>query len=149
MTGENNSVKAGALSGRGVEMFQALRTDIPGGAENGFVGDVVVFRLDKDTADCLAAIAAESDATMYMTLLTIYNIILSIYTEKDKIVVGCPIAYTNTTIVPELTNYPGGEKHFSNPPGENGFLEEVKECVLKTFADNNIKESPVGARKAP
>ncbi|MDP4147685.1 MAG: AMP-binding protein, partial [Bacillota bacterium] len=81
--------------------------------------------------------------TMYMTLLTAYNILLSKYSGQEDIVVGSPIAgrphaqlqdivgmFVNTLA---MRNYPSGEKTFSE------FLQEVKKNALNAYENEEYQ----------
>ncbi|MGE5340608.1 MAG: amino acid adenylation domain-containing protein [Candidatus Omnitrophota bacterium] len=106
-----------------------------------FEGRSIRFELDKPNTERLKDVALENGATLYMTLLAIYNIFLSKLSTQEDIVIGSPVVgrrhvdlekiigmFVNTLA---LRNYPSQEKRFLD------FLEEVKENALKAFENQD------------
>lgn len=102
-----------------------------------FAGDILVFRLGEEMSRQLNQLVKETDATLFIVLLAIYNVLLHKYTLHEDIVVGSIIAgrnhvdleniigiFVNTLL---LRNYPAADKTFAI------FLEEVKDNTLKAF----------------
>jgi amino acid adenylation domain-containing protein len=101
------------------------------------------FYMDKEKTGALRQLALKEEATLYMVLMAIYNILLSKISGQEDIVVGTPIAgrrhaelksiigmFANTLA---LRNYPSPEKRFSE------FLAEVKENCLKAFENQEYR----------
>lgn len=99
--------------------------------------DKLPFILDQDTVRKLQALSSRHRSTMFMTLLTLYYVFLSRYTNQQDIVIGTASAgrqyehadnivgmFVNTL---PLRNFPAGSKRFTD------FLEEVKSNVLQSF----------------
>jgi len=114
-----------------------LPTDYPRPSTQSFEGESIGFTLDKALTEKLKEITKANGATLYMTLLTAYNILLSKYSGQEEIVVGSPIAgrphvelynmvgmFVNTLA---MRNYPGRKKTF------NEFLQEVKKNALSAY----------------
>ncbi|MEZ2339482.1 condensation domain-containing protein, partial [Mucilaginibacter sp. RCC_168] len=59
---------------------------------NGSNEEQVVFRLDKNVSEALAAIAKEESSTIFATLTAGFSILIHLYTLKDTIAIGTPIA---------------------------------------------------------
>ncbi|CAA6802065.1 MAG: Siderophore biosynthesis non-ribosomal peptide synthetase modules [uncultured Sulfurovum sp.] len=59
-------------------------------ANQTFNGDVLKYVLNKNLTDKIKNLS--KDATLFMTLLTISNILLSKYSSQDDIIVGSPVA---------------------------------------------------------
>lgn len=102
-----------------------------------FQGDAVFFTLDTQQTDELKRIARESNATLYMVLLSIYNILLSKLSNSEDIIVGSPVAgrrfdglqsliglFVNTIAI---RNAPMASLDFA------GFLGNVKQNTLEAF----------------
>lgn len=102
-----------------------------------FQGDAVYFTLDTQQTDELKRIARESNATLYMVLLSIYNILLSKLSNAEDIIVGSPVAgrrfdglqsliglFVNTIVI---RNAPMASLDFT------GFLGNVKQNTLEAF----------------
>ena len=120
-----------------------LPTDYPRPEEVDFRGSEVQFQLDQQLTADLKEIMKEEDATLYMTLLAAYNILLSKYSNGEDIIVGSPIAgrphtdlegiigmFANTLA---MRNYPTNDKSFSQ------FLAEVKENALQAYQHQNYQ----------
>ncbi|MCC5438880.1 non-ribosomal peptide synthetase [Clostridium botulinum] len=106
-----------------------------------YEGDSIKFKLDSKKTKELRKICKANGATMYMTLLTTFNILLSKYTGQEDITIGSPTAgrehielesvvgmFVNTLA---MRNYPKGEKSFIN------FLKEVKDNSLKAYENQD------------
>ncbi len=104
-------------------------------------GDRLSFTIDKKLTKNIKKLAAETEATLFMVLMTAYNILLSKYTGQEDIVVGTPVAgrrhadlhnligmFVNTLAV---RSYPDGEKTLSS------FLTEVKDELLDAFENQD------------
>ncbi|PEU19242.1 MULTISPECIES: non-ribosomal peptide synthetase [unclassified Bacillus (in: firmicutes)] len=113
----------------------ALPTDNGRSVVKEFIGDHYEFTLSEQLTKRLKKLTDERGATIYMTLLATYNILLNRYTGQEDIIVGSPVAgrphsdlesvvgmFVNTLA---LRNMPRGDQTFEN------FLENVKENVLK------------------
>src|SRR5262249_1866574 len=68
-------------------------------------GAVVEFTVPEETEKALRALARRTGATMFMTLLAVFDVLLSRYTGQDDIVVGTPIANRNRTEVEGLIGF--------------------------------------------
>ncbi|WP_040497723.1 condensation domain-containing protein, partial [Fulvivirga imtechensis] len=105
--------------------------------EKSYDGGNRVFLLSKELTDKLQDAGESSGATMFMTVLSIFNILLSKLSNQEDITIGTPVAgrdhadledvigmFVNTLV---LRNYPEGNKTFRE------FLSEVKEKTLNCF----------------
>jgi iturin family lipopeptide synthetase A len=114
-----------------------LPLDYPRPALQSFEGDRVEFEIGPELTRQINQMAVENGATLYMTLLAAWNILLFKYTGQSDIIVGSPVAgrshpglqkiigvFINTLA---MRNYPAGDKTFKE------FLAEVKENSLKAF----------------
>jgi tyrocidine synthetase-3 len=114
-----------------------LPTDFKRPVIQRFEGSKVRFGISADDTKALKTIASGSGATVFMVLLSIYNILLLKLSNQEDIIIGTPVAgrrhadlekiigmFVNTLA---LRNFPFGEKTFSQ------FLEEVKERALEAF----------------
>jgi len=120
-----------------------MPTDFSRPSEQSFEGDVVEFTLESELTSKLKNISSKHNATLFMTLLAGYNVLLSKYTGQEDIVVGSPIAGRNhsdlenimgmfVNILP-MRNYPQGDKTFEQ------FLEEVKVSSLKAYENQSYR----------
>ncbi|MCX6584774.1 MAG: amino acid adenylation domain-containing protein [Candidatus Aminicenantes bacterium] len=114
-----------------------LPTDYPRPEIKNFDGALVTFEIPRDTAEKLRALAQREEVTMFMVVLTIFNILLFKLGRQEDIIVGTLVAgrthpdleyiigmFVNTLV---LRNYPGDDKNF------NEFLKEVKIRTLEAF----------------
>ncbi len=108
-----------------------------------FEGDSIQFEIKKEWAEKLKKLGKENDATLYMVLLTIYNLLLAEYSGQEDIIVGSPIAgrdhpdlenvmgmFVNTLA---MRNYPKKDKSFIK------LLKEVKENALKAYENQDYQ----------
>lgn len=108
-----------------------------------FEGDYIGFKIDKEEHNKIKKLMAETGTTMYMVLLSMFNIVLSKYTGQEDLVVGSPIAgrrhgdlgniigmFVNTLA---MRNYPSSEKTFRE------FLTEVRENALKAYENQDYQ----------
>jgi acyl carrier protein len=99
-----------------------MPTDFPRPGVRSFEGDHVRFEISRDLADGLYSLVGETDSTLYMALLAVYNVLLSKYTGQEDILVGLSTSgrnhadlegiigmFVNTLV---MRNYPEGEKTF-------------------------------------
>ena len=114
-----------------------MPTDYPRPKIRTFEGESISFEIDKDLSEKIREIGNASGATLYMTLLAAYNVLLSRYSGQEDIVIGSPIAGRHHadlhSIVGMFVNllamrsYPKGDKTFKE------FLEDVKENALSAY----------------
>lgn len=120
-----------------------LPTDYPRPSTQSFEGESIGFRLDKKVTQKLRGISRAKGATLYMVLLTAYNILLSKYSGQEDIIVGSAAAgrphddlhkmvgmFVNTLA---MRNYPVGKKKFAE------FLQEVKCNSLNAYENQNYQ----------
>jgi amino acid adenylation domain-containing protein len=104
-------------------------------AVQGFEGNTIDFEFSNETTGALKSLALETGSTLYIVLLSLYNILLSRLSNQEDIVIGSPVAarrhadlekiigmFVNTLA---LRYFPVEEKKYVD------FLEEVKEKTLK------------------
>nr|WP_314464361.1 non-ribosomal peptide synthase/polyketide synthase [uncultured Clostridium sp.] len=102
-----------------------------------FEGGSMEFKVDKDIAGKLKAISMNQGTTLYMVLLSAFNVLLSRYSGQDDIIVGTPIAGRSHNDLMQtvgmfvnnlpMRNYPAGGKGFEE------FLQEVKRNSLQAY----------------
>ena len=120
-----------------------MPTDYPRPSAQSFEGDSIFFGVNLKLMEKLNSLAAESGSTLYMVLLSAYNILLSKYTGQEDIMIGFPIAgrphadlqnligmFVNTLV---MRNFPAGNKTFM------AFLTEVKENSLKAYENQDYQ----------
>lgn len=118
-----------------------LPTDYPRSRVNQYEGGEITREIDRHQTAVLKQLLLETETTMYMFLLAVYNILLSKHTGLDVIVVGTGIAgrrheqqqrivgmFVNMLV---MKNHPGKYSTFRQ------FLESVKDTALDAFENQD------------
>ncbi|MCP4147301.1 MAG: AMP-binding protein, partial [bacterium] len=121
----------------------SLPTDYPRPVNRSFEGSNLPFSLTEDETHILKETAGESEATLYMTILSIFTILLSKLGGQEDIIVGTPTAgrrhadlekiigmFVNTLA---MRNYPDAGQTFRE------FLNDVKKRTLQTFENQEYQ----------
>lgn len=119
-----------------------IATDFPRPGIRSYEGDSIVFHADEQLTADLYRLSLKTGATLYMVLLTAYNILLSKYSGQDDIVVGSPVAgrvhpdveqligvFLNTLAI---RSYPKADLTIMD------FLADVKRNCLLAFANQDF-----------
>ncbi|UCH97508.1 MAG: AMP-binding protein, partial [Candidatus Aminicenantes bacterium] len=114
-----------------------LPNDYPRPLLQSFAGRRINFVSTEEETKHLTAIAEENGSTLYMIILSLFNILLAKLSGEEDIIVGTPIAgrlhpdaeslvgmFVNTL---PMRNYPQGSKTFKE------FLQEVKKHTLDAY----------------
>ncbi|HEX7893580.1 MAG TPA: amino acid adenylation domain-containing protein, partial [Terriglobales bacterium] len=119
-----------------------LATDRSRPAEQSFRGAKYTFEVPRDLTDKLQAIGRHENATLFMTLLAAFNILLSRYSGQDDVVVGSPIAGRTR---PELEKLIGFfvntlvlRTHLSSDASFRDLLAQVKETAMGAYAHQDV-----------
>jgi surfactin family lipopeptide synthetase A len=120
-----------------------LFSDYPRPPVQSFAGSNFTSKIEKQLSGKIKALAGKKGATLYMTLLAVYNVLLSIYTGQEDIIVGTPTAGRQHADLKDILgmfvnmltmrNYPSGEKTFDQ------FLQEVKENALNVYQNQDYQ----------
>jgi amino acid adenylation domain-containing protein/thioester reductase-like protein len=114
-----------------------LPTDYPYPVVMDYAGNEFIINIDSKMTSAINEFANKTGTTLYMVLMTAFNIMLSRYTSSEDIVVGAPIAGRNhadmegivgmfVNTIP-VRNFPAGNKTFRE------FLAEVNTQSLTAF----------------
>nr|WP_254696332.1 non-ribosomal peptide synthetase [Lysobacter enzymogenes] len=76
----------------GAPALLELPTDRPRPAQQAYDGAVYEFELDRELTDALKALSRRCDATLFMTLLAAWSVVLGRLSGQRDLVVGSPIA---------------------------------------------------------
>ena len=120
-----------------------LPTDFKRPRIQSFEGDAVHFSIPAEAAEELKALALQENATKFMLLLAIFNVILCRLSGQEDIVVGTPLAgrrhadlqpiigmFVNTVA---LRNAPSLDKSFVE------FLNDVKKSTVEAFENQDYQ----------
>ena len=119
-----------------------LPTDRPRPAIQTFRGSLESFRVNSTVAEKLKTLSQQSGATLFMTLLSAFTILLSRYSNQDDIVVGSPIANRDRSEIEPLIGF------FVNTlvlrtqlQGNPSFLEllnQVRQVTLDAYGRQDV-----------
>ncbi|MCP4153517.1 MAG: hypothetical protein GY757_37665, partial [bacterium] len=120
-----------------------LPTDYPRPVMRSFDGSDIAFELNQEETAIIKETAKQNEATLYMTILSIFSILLSKLSGQEDIIVGTPTAgrrhadleniigmFVNTL---PMRNYPEGGITFKE------YLREVKENSLRAFENQEYQ----------
>jgi len=120
-----------------------LPTDYPRSAIRSSEGSILFFDITRELTEKARMLMAETETTLYMVLLSVYNILLAKYTGQDEIIVGTPASGRNHADLQKIIgifanmlamkNHPTEDKVFSD------FLEEIKENALKAYENQDYQ----------
>jgi acyl transferase domain-containing protein/acyl carrier protein len=120
-----------------------LPTDFRRPERQSFAGGLLSFTLNNREASALEQLARDRGATLFMVLLSLYNVMLAKISGQTDIVVGTPVSGAKPTDFDELIgmfvntlalrNFPQGDKTFAE------FLTEVRENTLKAFENQDYQ----------
>ncbi|MCP4216695.1 MAG: amino acid adenylation domain-containing protein, partial [bacterium] len=121
----------------------ALPTDFSRPAVKSFEGDAAAFTIGPRESAALKELALKSDATLFMVLLALFNVMLARLSGSEDVIIGTPVAgrrhadlqqilgmFVNTLA---LRNYPVADKTFLH------FLEEVKGGTLSALENQEYQ----------
>jgi len=130
-----------------------LPIDFPRPLMQSFAGERISFELDGVLAGRLHVLMKETGATLYMALMSLLNIVLGWYCNREDIVVGTPIAGRNHADVENtvgffletlvIRNQPAADKTFAQ------FLQEVKGTTLSANENRDYPFSLLIKRLSP
>jgi amino acid adenylation domain-containing protein len=126
----------------GAPAVMNLPLDRPRAAVRGFRGARRSLTISKEIADGLKTIARSEHATLFMTLLTAFQLLLSCLTGDQDIVVGSPTAGRNRPETENLIGYfvntlvlrtkLGGDPSFRNA------LQRMRETALGAYGHQDV-----------
>jgi tyrocidine synthetase-3 len=120
-----------------------LPIDYPRPENKTFAGYSINFVIGKELNHGLQVLGRETGTTLFMLLLSVYNILLSRYSRQEDIVVGSPITGRRHADLQHivgmfvnmlaLRNHPVGNKTFRT------FLAEVKQNALQAYENQDYQ----------
>jgi len=126
----------------GLTPILELSTDYPRPPVQTFQGGVECFQLDRDLTQRLKQLSQESDATLFMTLLAAFLVLISRYSGQLDLVVGSPIANRNSKSVEPLMGFFANTLAFrgnlSGNPTFREFHEQVRQTTLSAYAHQDL-----------
>jgi natural product biosynthesis luciferase-like monooxygenase protein/amino acid adenylation domain-containing protein/FkbM family methyltransferase len=119
-----------------------LPTDHPRPAVQSFAGRTHRFRVSRETADALRALAREEDATLFMVLLAAFKALLARYTGQADLVVGTPAANRGRTELEGLVGFFANtlalRTDLAGDPTFREALRRVRDTALGAYAHEEM-----------
>ncbi|MFC4048034.1 condensation domain-containing protein, partial [Dactylosporangium siamense] len=105
-------------------------------------GAAVGFEVPSDVLDGLRAVARDADASMFMTVLSVFTVLLSRYSGQQDVVVGTPIANRNRAEIEGLigffVNTLALRTDLSGDPTFAELLQRVRAETLAAYAHQDV-----------
>lgn len=119
-----------------------LPTDYPRPAVQTFQGGHHLIELSKPLTEALNGLTRQESATLFMTLLAAFNILLGRYSGQDDVVVGTPIANRNRFelegLIGFFVNTLALRTDLSDNPTFKEFLNRVRQIALEAYSHQDI-----------
>jgi iturin family lipopeptide synthetase B len=120
-----------------------LPTDYPRPAIRSTEGDIIYFEIDKQLTKKTKNLRSGTGTTLYMLILAVYNILLSMYTLQEEIIVGTPLTGRNHADLQDIIGTLANLVAMKNQPTKDkkftGFLKEVKENALQAYENQDFQ----------
>ncbi|HEX6903706.1 MAG TPA: non-ribosomal peptide synthase/polyketide synthase [Thermoanaerobaculia bacterium] len=122
--------------------FLELPTDRPRPRVQAFQGAVRTFSLSRETSEALAALSQAEGATLFMTLMTAFLVLLQRYSGREDVLAGTTTAGRNRTelegLIGFFVNTLALRADLSGGPGFLEALRRVRRAVLGAFAHQEL-----------
>ncbi len=119
-----------------------LPCDFPRPATPSFKGAAQRFTIDANTADALRNLSKQWGATLYMTLLAAFSILLQRYSRQDDFAVGSPIAHRNhldaENLIGFFVNTIVMRCNMKNDASFIDHLQQIRETTLAGYAHQDL-----------
>ena len=119
-----------------------LPSDRPRPAVSSFRGAVETLELPPGLTRKLKELSQGENATLFMTLLAVFNVLLHRYTRQEDIVVGCPISGRNQAGIAGLigffVNTLAIRNDLSGEPEFGELLRRVRTAALEAYANQQV-----------
>lgn len=119
-----------------------LPTDRPRPTVTTFAGAKQYFTLSIALTDALRQLSQREDATLFMSLLAAFNILLYRYTDQEDILIGSPIANRNRAELEGMlglfVNTLVLRNNLSGNPSFRELLHRVREVTLDAYAHQDL-----------
>ncbi|CAH2574040.1 Gramicidin S synthase 2 [Planktothrix rubescens] len=120
----------------------SLPTDRPRPAVQSFAGAHLPFTLSWELSQKLTQLTQEQGVTLFMTLLTAFDVLLYRYTEQEDILIGTPIANRNRSELEGLIGFFVNtlvlRTDLSGDPSFNELLIRVREMAMDAYTHQDL-----------
>jgi non-ribosomal peptide synthetase component F len=119
-----------------------LPTDRPRPAKQSYNGDTAAFSVPRPVADRLTELTREGEASLFMTLLSAYAILLSRYSGQEDFVVGTTIANRTRVALEDVIGFFINQlalRHdLSGNPTFRELLAKTRTVALEAYANQDL-----------
>ena len=119
-----------------------LPTDYPRPAIISSQGAEYHFSIDRQTVEKLKALAQQNNATLFMTLLSAYAILLARYSQQNDVCIGFPISGRNhhqlESVIGLFVNNLVVRCQLENNPNVHDFIQQVRETTIDAYAHQDV-----------
>lgn len=126
----------------GASPLLALPTDRPRPARSEDRGARQSFSVSRSVSDRLRALGQQNNATLFMTLLAAFNLLLYRYSGQTDIVVGSPIANRNRSelegMIGFFANTLALRADLTGKPSFEDLLKRVRKTALEAYAHQTL-----------
>ncbi|HEX2078036.1 MAG TPA: condensation domain-containing protein, partial [Longimicrobium sp.] len=137
----------------GAPALLELPTDHPRPAVRTYRGATVPFEISPELLERLQALGRSEGATLYMTLLGAFQVLLSKYADSEDVVVGSPIAGRTRGEVEELIGFFVNtlvlRTDLSGDPSFREVLRQVREATLGAYEHQEVPFEKLVAELQP
>jgi amino acid adenylation domain-containing protein len=127
---------------KGAPLFLKLPVDRPRSGSHSQQGSVYSFTLPAELCGELRALGERARTTMFMTTLAAFNVLLSLYTAVDDLIVGTPIANRSRSelepVIGFFLNTLPLRTRLEGDPTFLELLEHVREETLDAYAHQDL-----------
>ncbi|CAD5920830.1 non-ribosomal peptide synthase/polyketide synthase [Planktothrix agardhii] len=120
----------------------SLPTDRPRPAVQSFAGAHLPFTLSWELSQKLSQLTQEQGVTLFMTLLTAFDVLLYRYTEQEDILIGTPITNRNRSELEGLIGFFVNtlvlRTDLSGNPSFNELLIRVREMAMDAYTHQDL-----------
>ena len=117
-------------------------TDFPRPSEQTYRGKIISFTLQPSLTEALNTVSRQEGVTLFMTLLTGFQLLLFRYTNQRDILVGTPIAGRTHTelegLIGFFINTLVVRMHVSGQPTFREILEQIKDTCLQAYSHQDL-----------
>ncbi|RJG00932.1 amino acid adenylation domain-containing protein [Noviherbaspirillum sedimenti] len=119
-----------------------LPTDRVRPARPGHAGNAIALQLDGELTAQLKSLAREQGATLYMTLLAAFGVLLHKYSGQDDICIGSPIANRRLPETRELigffVNTLALRANYGGNPGFDALLQKIRKTTVEAYTHQDL-----------
>jgi amino acid adenylation domain-containing protein len=149
----NNQLNYWQRQLEGAKTTIELPIDKPRSQVESFVGAKYSFAISSTVSQQLKKLSRQEGATLFMTLLAAFNVLLYCYTGQEDILIGSPIANRDRLEISNLIGFFVNtivlRSDLSNDPSFSELLQRVREVALEAYAHQDLPFEKLVAQLQP